>query len=55
MVVLLREKRVDTLLAPIEKKYDRDFGIRGDMHLDTLLKRTGFKSLNDLMQSKVGR
>ncbi len=51
----LREKRGDTFVANIEKKYDRDFGVRGDMHLDTLLKKTGFKSLNDLVQSKVGR
>ncbi|HQW26788.1 MAG TPA: hypothetical protein PLV75_12545 [Saprospiraceae bacterium] len=51
----LREKRGDTFVANIEKKYDRDFGVRGDMHLDTLLEKTGFKSLNDLVQSKVGR
>ena len=37
---MLREKRGDTFVASIEKKYDRDFGVRGDMHLDTLLKRT---------------
>ena len=49
------KKRGDTFVATIEKKYDRDFGVRGDMYLDTLLKRTGFKSLNDLVQSKVGR
>lgn len=51
----LREKRGDTFVASVEQKYGRDFGVRGDMHLDTLLKRTGFKSLNDLVQSKVGR
>jgi len=51
----LREKRGDTFVATIEKKYDRDFGVRGDMYLDTLLKKTGFKSLNDLVQSKVGK
>jgi hypothetical protein len=51
----LREKRGDTFVASIEQKYGRDFGVRGDMHLDTLLKKTGFNSLNDLVQSKVGR
>jgi hypothetical protein len=51
----LREKRGDTYVASIEQKYGRDFGVRGDMHLETLLKKTGFKSLNDLVQSKVGR
>ena len=51
----LREKRGDTFVASIEQKYGRDFGVRGDMHLETLLKRTGIKSLNDLIQSKLGR
>lgn len=37
----LRDKRDDTQVATIEKQYNRDFGVRGDMHLDTLLKKTG--------------
>jgi hypothetical protein len=45
----LREKRGDTYVRTIEKQYDRDFDVRGDMHLDTLLKKEGYKSLNDLL------
>jgi hypothetical protein len=51
----LREKRGDTFVSTIEKKYSRDFGVRGDMHLDTLLERVGKKSLNDLIQSEIGK
>ena len=51
----LRDKRDDTQVKTIEKKYDRDFGVRGDMHLGTLLEKTGQKSLNDLIHSKIGR
>ena len=51
----LGEKRGDTFVASIENEYGRDFGVKGDMHLDTLLKKTGFKSLNDLVQSTLGR
>ncbi|MGE3595791.1 MAG: hypothetical protein AB7N70_09585 [Dehalococcoidia bacterium] len=51
----LRDKRDDTKVATIEKKYDRDFGVRGDMHLGTLLERTGHKSLHHLLKSGVGR
>lgn len=51
----LRDKRDDTNVSTIEKKYDRDFGVRGDMHLGTLLKQTGQKSLNDLIHSNAGK
>lgn len=51
----LREKRGDTFVSTIEKKYSRDFGVRGDMHLDTLLERTGKASLNDLIDSNIGK
>ena len=37
----LREKRGDTHVGAIEKKYNKDFGVRSDMHLDTLLKNKG--------------
>ncbi len=52
---LLRDKRDDTNVATIEKKYNRDFSVRGDMHLGTLLEKTGKKSLNDLIQSNIGK
>lgn len=51
----LRDKRDDTLVTTIEKKYDRDFGVRSDMHLGTLLEQTGKDSLHDLLKSKLGR
>lgn len=52
---LLRDKRDDTHVATIEKQYNRDFGVRGDMQLGTLLEKTGVKSLNDLVQSNLGK
>jgi hypothetical protein len=48
----LRQKRGDTRVSTIEKQYGRDFGVRGDMHLSTLLKRRGVESLNDLLHGK---
>ena len=51
----LRAKRGDTSVSTIESEYNRDFGVRGDMHLDTLLKKTGMSSLNDLIKSNSGR
>lgn len=51
----LREKRGDTRVETIERQYDRNFGVRGDMHLDTLLEQTGMESLNDLIASRKGR
>lgn len=48
----LRQKRADTLVSNIEKQYDVDFGVRGDMHLGTLLEKKGVDSLNDLLRKK---
>ncbi len=48
----LRDKRDDTLVSTIEKKYNKDFGVRDDMKLGTLLKQKGVKSLNDLITGK---
>jgi hypothetical protein len=48
----LRAKRGDTHMGSIEQKYDRDFGVRKDMHLDTFLKQTGKDSLNDVISGK---
>ena len=45
----LREKRGDTHVGTIEKRYGLDFDVRSDMHLDTLLERKGKSSLNDLI------
>lgn len=48
----LRDKRDDTLIRTIEKQYDIDLGVRGDMHLGTYLKKNNIKSLNDLINKK---
>ena len=45
-------KHGDTHVATIEEMYDRDFGVRGDMHLETLLDREGKDSLNDLLHDE---
>jgi hypothetical protein len=44
----LREKRGDTLVRTIEEQYHVDFGVRGDMQLETLRQRTGM-SLSELL------
>lgn len=41
-----RKKREDTLIKSIEKKYDVDFGVRGDKKLGTYLKEKGLPSLS---------
>lgn len=45
------DKRVDT----VEKQYGRDFGVRGDMHLGTLLQKLGYDSVHALIESDVGK
>ena len=45
----LRQKRGDTHIETIEEKYGIDFGVRGDMHLSTLLEQKKAESLNDLL------
>lgn len=47
----LRKKRGDTLMGTIEKQYNKDFGVRSDMKLDTFLKKNNLASLNDLIDS----
>jgi hypothetical protein len=49
---LLRDKRDDTHIGTIEKKYGIDLDVRSDMELGTYLKREGIKSLNDLINGK---
>jgi len=51
----LRRKRGDTRMETIEHQYGRDFGVRGDMHLQTYLDQNGFDSLSELLKSKHGR
>lgn len=46
----LRQKRGDTHIGTIEKQYGVDFGVRSDMKLDTLRKRLGATSIDDLIE-----
>jgi len=50
----LREKRGDTKVGTIEGLYHREFGVRSDMHLDTLLKKKGVTSLKELLKGSKG-
>ncbi len=52
---MLRDKRDDTKMGTIEAKYNRDFGVRSDMQLGTYLAKNNVKSLNDLINSKLGK
>jgi hypothetical protein len=52
---LLRDKRDDTHMGTIEKKYDRDFGVRDDKQLGNFLKENNIDSLNDLIHSDLGK
>ena len=45
----LRDKRDDTHMGTIEKKYHKDFGVRADMYLGNFLKEKRIDSLNDLI------
>ena len=49
----LRDTRNDKLVGTLEKEYNKDFGVRSDMQVGTLLKQAGTKSVNDLMHSKT--
>lgn len=48
----LRQKREDTHVGTIEKQYDRNFSVKSNMHLGTLLKREGKDSLSDMLKNK---
>ena len=45
-----RRKRGDTNVGTIEEKYGVDFGVRSDMHLETLRQQTGLTSMDDLLR-----
>jgi len=51
----LRDKRNDTHMGTIEKQYGRDFDVRSDMELGTFLQEKGIASLNDLINSDLGK
>jgi len=48
----LRQKRSDTHIGTIEKKYNVDLEVRSDMHLGTYLEKNNIPSLNDLINDK---
>lgn len=48
--ITFRRKRNDTRIATIEKKYGRDFGVRGDKELGNFLRETGYPSLTQLLK-----
>ena len=45
-----RKKREDTLIKNIEKKYDVDFNVKGNMKLGTYLKEKGLPSLSKALE-----
>lgn len=45
----LRQKRGDTLISTLEEQYHVDFGVRGDMKLETLRQKLGATSIEDLI------
>ncbi|MCW3111053.1 MAG: hypothetical protein JWQ09_5559 [Segetibacter sp.] len=51
----LRDKRNDTHMGTIEKQYSRDFGVRSDKELGNYLNENNIASLNDLINSNVGK
>ena len=51
----LRDTRDDKHVGTLEKQYDRNFGVRADTHVGTLLDKTGMASVNDLIRSDLGK
>lgn len=47
-----RQKRADTKIGTIEKKYGRDFGVRSDKRLGNYLQEKGYSSLSKLLTSE---
>lgn len=50
MAKMIRQKRGDTLVKTIERKYGLDLGYRDDAKLSTVLKETGASSLSKLVR-----
>ena len=51
----LRDTRDDKHMGTLEKQYNRDFGVREDMHVGNYLKQQGLASVNDLIHSDLGK
>jgi len=50
MAKVIRQKRGDTLVKTIERKYGVDLGYRSDTQLHTILKKEGLPSLSKLLK-----
>lgn len=50
MTKTIHQKRGDTLVRTIEKKYGVDLGYRSDTQLHTVLKKEGLPSLSRLLE-----
>lgn len=50
MAKVIRQKRADTLVKTIERKYGVDLGYRSDAQLHTVLKKEGLPSLSKLLK-----
>jgi hypothetical protein len=46
----IHRKRGDTHMGTIEKEYNKDFGVRDDMRLDTFLKKNDYDSLKEALK-----
>ena len=42
-------------MGTVERQYNRDFGVRSDKQLGNLLKEKGVASLNDMIESDLGK
>lgn len=51
----LRDTRDDKHVGTLEKQYNRDFGVRSDMQVGTLLDKLKVESVNDLIHSNRGK
>ncbi len=47
----LEIKRFDTKISTIEKQYDINLGVRGDMKFGNYLKKVGYPSLSKMLSS----
>lgn len=54
-VMTFRQKRSDTKMGTVEKKYERDFGTRSDQKLGNYLKEQGYTSLSELLSNTPKR
>jgi hypothetical protein len=46
------EKKEETKMEKIERIYGKDFGVKGDIKLETFLKENGYNSLAELLKDR---